>query len=284
LEYKDQLSEAYYDPNIFYGRRYIHYNKLNPLHIWALELAKTLKNKGGLSSLEHFFIKLYSNDFENTFAPLNNEDLNGTKLHKLYKEEWDDFYNSAQFNASYSVGAWLPTGNLAKLGPHLQLSGEMGWRKKRFNYDFTGGFIFGKSANEYQVVFRDSLINTREFLGGWFGFNTEYNFYKSQKNSFQLLGGIAYKGFTAYSLSSNDSLFIEDFENSVDFSTPDFNFGLGYKRYTDTHKYWAIETKFHLLDYQNPVGTKLSGNAFSINLTFGFTGNLYESYRLRELN
>ena len=258
------------------------YRNLQPdtLDKFTVQLAKSLLERNQLNPIETFFLRIYSNDFENTFAMIRNEAFNGTVLQELYYNEVHKIENGITGHGDYILGAWIPQDNLKLIGSHLFLGLRGGFKYKRLMTDATIGFRFGKSANIYQVHVNDSIWDTDHFFGGYIGLDLGFELIKFKTCEFDLIGGIAFDGF--------DALQIEETKINTDISKSinslNLNVGLGYKHFFNSWNYIGIDFKYNFINYKNPRGTDLSGNAFTINLIYGFNGNKYNGNRLKDID
>jgi len=193
------------------------------------------------------------------------------------------------FQLAMRAGVFAPQGNLSILGPHFYLGGSVGWRFNKFMFDLTMDFRMDNAPNYYTVSFQDTLHQTSTYHnGGCWGLNTEYQLYKNKKHEVDLLAGVGYDAFVS-AFNTRDTVIFESFN---------FNIGFGYKiflrhfkkatyqvQYISRHSkrpsmmeidcaerysYLAFQVKYNLLNYTNPGGTDLSGNAFTVGIVYGF--------------
>lgn len=239
------------------------------LNKFTEKLAIHLLERNSLTALEEFFLRIYSNDFMNTFSMITSDKFNGTLLQKLYYKEVEKYENQIIFHGDYLLGTWIPFDKLSIVGSHPFLGVRGGIRYKKLIVDATMGFKFGKSPNTYQVYLKDSLWNTDHFLGGYLGLDLAYELLKYRKNSFDLIGGVAYDGF--------DALDIPEKNISKTINALNLNIGLGYKHQISEWYYWGVDLKYNFINYKNPGGSNLLGNSLSINLIFGFLADRYEN-------
>lgn len=273
-------------PDAVSGKMYAHFNwryttnQPDILNKFTVGLAKELLERRDLKPIEIFFLRMYSNEFENTFALLQTEAFNGTLIQQLYDDEIKELDKKLIGHGAFLAGVWIPQDNLEIVGTHPFLGGRAGIQYQKLMADVTVGFKFGKSPNVYQVSKNDSVWNTDYFFGGYIGLDLGIEMYKIRNNGFYLIGGIAFDGF--------DALRVDDPNSETDISKSinslNLNIGLGYKYLINQTNYIGLDFKFNRLDYKNTGGTNLTGNAFSINLIYGFFGNEYNVNRLKNLD
>jgi len=269
-----------------YGKIYVRFNwnyynnQPDTLDKFTVYLAKVLLKRNDLKPIESFFLRIYSNDFENTFAMLQTEEFNGTIIQGLYNKEIEMYKKKVIGHGDLLLGAWIPQDNLETVGSHPFFGFRYGIQYKKLIADVTIGFKFGKSPKVYQVYENDSIWDTDHFFGGYLGLDMGLEMVKIKNSSFDLIGGIAFDGFDA--LKADDPNSNDDITKSL--NSLNLNVGLGYKYNINPWNYLGVDIKYNILDYKNPRGTDLSGNALTINLIYGFYGNRYSTNRLKDLD
>lgn len=247
---------------------------------FTMHLAKSLLKHHDLKPIEVFFLRIYSNDFENTFAMLRTEAFDGTILQELYTNEIRQFDKQPLLHGDYLLGVWIPEDNLNIVGTHPFLGIRGGIKYKKLTVDLTLGFKFGRSPSVYQVFENDSLWNTAHFFGGYFGIDGGFGLLKLKRSNIDLIGGIAYDGFDALQINGQNSN--NDITKSI--NSLNLNIGLGYKFNFNSWNYLGIDLKYNFVDFKNRRGTDLSGNAITVNLIYGICGNRYSINKLKELD
>jgi len=247
------------------------------LNKFTVKLSKTLLETKEWSAAEKFFLRIYANDFKQGFQMLDSNELNGTRIKELHLQEKKKREQAVCLHNDWMLGVWVPQGNLDILGAHPFFGYRIGVQYKKLTTDLALGFKFGKSPNIYQV-YKDGIIwDTNHFFGGYIGLDAGFELFRLKKNSIDLIGGIAYDGFDSLNEkiegSNNDKI-------SKSINSLNLNIGLGYKFYFKkqryNQRYMGIDVKYNFVNYKNPRGTNLDGNAFTINLIFGnVISNLY---------
>ena len=247
---------------------------------FSVTLARSLLHREGLSKIEIFFLQFYSNEFLDEFEILKSDDYKETKLQLYYNQEIASIQKVTNMHADFIIGAWIPQSKLHILGNHPFIGFRTGFQSQKWIYDLTLGFKFVNSPNTYKVEKNDSIWNTDHFFGGYFGLDAGYELIKAGKSHFSLISGIAFDGFDALDKTGTNSN--ESISKSI--NSLNLNIGLGYKYYFRDWRYLGIELKYNFVNYPNPYGTDLTGNAITLNLIYGFFGNRYGNSRLKELN
>ena len=163
--------------------------------------------------------------------------------------------------ASIIIGSWFPTANLKTLGNHPSVGAQFGYRTKLNEYDFTFIYRFlSPTPRSYSFIQQDTLVTSNYYDGGYIGL--DYTRYLIHKKYFDagVTSGIGYDGF--------------DMGNSSDvYPSPgslNFNNGIRLKYFFHTSSFIGAAIKYNLIHYSNPGGTNLNGNAFSIDLSYGW--------------
>jgi hypothetical protein len=282
LSYRNGSNSMTYGYNNFYNNRYgwnNYVNRIDTLDKFTVRLATKLLKRTDLKPLEIFFLRLYSNDFENPFLMIPTEAFNGTLIQKLYCNEIKTYENQIIPHGDLILGAWIPFNSLKIVGSHPYIGFRGGIKYKKIIADLTLAFKPGNSPNVYQVYENDSLWNTNHFFGGYLGLDLAYELFKIKKSSFDMIGGIAFDGFDV--LESNEQQSNNEISKSI--NSLNLNFGLGYKYHLNQWTYWGFDLKYNFVNYKNTRGTDLSGNALTINLIYGFCANQYNVNRLEQL-
>jgi len=256
------------------------YFVVDNLDRFTFELSKKLLDRADLSITEIFFLRMFSNDFNNTFQMLTREEFNDTKIQEYYYREIGNSKQKVVGHGDVLAGVWIPLDNLSIVGTHPSIGFRGGLMYRKLTADATLGLRFGKSPNEYQVQMNDSIWNTTHFLGVYIGLDLGYELFRFENISFNLIGGIGYDAFDA--LEVNETCSCETSRKSL--GSLNLNIGLGNKYYIKNWNYIGVDLKYNIVDYNNPNGTDLSGNAITLNVIFGFIGGKFQDRRLQELD
>ncbi len=257
---------------------YVYYK--SDLDTFTVDKSKQLLSNKDLTEVEKFFLRFYSNDFENTFGMLQGENFNGTKIQQYYLKEIKRNKNQTSINVAIPMGAWIPLGNLKTVGSHPYLGMRIGMKYRKLFAGVEFGFKFIKSPNTYQVYENDSLYDTDHFFGANLGLELGYELFFIKNNHFDLIGGVAFDGFTALKVDYPGT--DDDLTKSI--NSLNLNIGVGYKYFLNPYNYIGVEWKYNFVDYNNPKGTNLSGNAITINLIYCGFGKKYDPITLKELD
>jgi hypothetical protein len=283
-KYKDRIECKQPTETYFYYKIYFSFVQINgAFDKFTTRLANELKNSQNENKIEFLFCKLYSGYPNEFFEGIQNKDkYNGTKLKEYYYKLIDKYINLPEFHWSLYSGIWIPLDNAKILGNHPLLGFEAGSKCKKFSYNISINLKFGRTANEYLIVLKDSIRKTNYFLGGYIGFDVERELLKIRNNEIEIRLGIAYDGFSTLQVNTNDKNPDNDEGRSI--NSLNLNAGISYKHNFKNNKYIGIRGKYNFVQYKNTGGTNLSGNTITIELVYGGFTNYQKQYNLKALN
>jgi len=232
----------------------------------SINFFKEQLQKQRQGSLEHLLSLAYSSNTDTVFLEIDKPEYRTTRLYSKYKERVNIEKNRPQFNLAWLTGAWIPTGNLGKLGVHPEAGFQLGFKKKKMSYDITLCFKFLNSQQAYEAK-RTHLNNAAEttshFFGGYFGIDAGRDIYSKNKNEVQLLSGFGYDGWDALKEDKTKGLRAETV------SSYNLNFGLGYRRYLKNFTYIGVRAKYNIVNYTLNNIVDFTGNPVSITFVIG---------------
>ncbi|MFC2118046.1 hypothetical protein ACFLTI_06280 [Bacteroidota bacterium] len=160
-------------------------------------------------------------------------------------------------------GAWIPAGEISKLGIHPEFGLQFASKKKKISYELSIGFKFLNTPNIYNAIRTTKIEETKHFRGSYMGFGIGRDIIKKSGHELQLLAGIALDGIEVLknnSLSGN---------NAKSTWTYNINFGLGYKYYFSKKYLIGFRAKYNIVDYTLNNVIDLKGNTITIQVLFG---------------
>lgn len=242
-------------------------------YLFLRRWARTTLNSARLDSSALFICRVLAGEINDPKTVLKNDPSSCPRISQLQNQL--DVYNQKNFmarrdgrrgTASIMVGGWFPTGHLQVLGSHPSVAVQLGWRDKRNEYDITWGFRFlHPTPQEYTFVRNDTLYSSRYYDGGYVGF--EYTRYFVHKKYIDLgyTGGI---GWDYFSVADGITGEHHDF-GTLNVNSFNFNYGLRIKYFLPRGTFVGLTAKYNVLAYSNKGGTDLTGNAFTLDLSFG---------------
>jgi len=203
---------------------------------------------------------------------------NDTRLQKALKKDNEKYNKISGLHLTLNTGLWMPQQNLKILGNHPYMGWSVGGRWNKFSADLTLNFSFLRAPHHYKVLVDTMAYTTNYFSGGYYGFDLGYELFRLKRHELDILAGLAYSEidpFNSLTTSNNDL-------SNFSLSSYNFNIGLGYKFYyrlqkvvkkeKDTEKtnsYFSLELKYNFNQYDNPGGTNLSGNCWTVAFVWG---------------
>ncbi len=241
------------------------------LRSWARELL----TKPGLDADELFICRTLAGDIADPEAALQADPQSCPRITLLQKDLGD--YNNKVFTsrrdgrrgtAAVMVGWWFPTGRLQTLGSHPSVGVQLGGRNKWNEYDVTWSLRFGyPTPKTYTYMRADTLYHSNYYDGGYIGFEYTRYFVHRKHVDFGFITGMGYDYFSiadGWSMHPHDYALVP-----INVGSFDWNNGLRLKYFLKQKAYIGLTAKYHLIRYDNPGGTNLDGNAFTLDLSFG---------------
>lgn len=181
--------------------------------------------------------------------------------------DYDSTYSSAEaWDAitAFSAGFWIPTGAANTLGTKLQLGCLIGGKRCKFEIYGTALLRLFPASNEYTYEIDGEQFSTTNYLGWYLGLDFGYEILYYRRNGILLLAGMGLDGFSATPMS-------EESEELFNINSFNFNIGVGYRHYRrkNNYSFFEFDFKYNFIDYKNPGGTDLSGNAMSFLFLYG---------------
>lgn len=242
--------------------------------IWA----NSLLERENLSPAERAFCLLYSNQTDSFWQMLSDQKLAGSKLQEEYSGQVRKAKKMGEGNFGFMTGLMIPSGNLNDVVGMKPIFGfQFGLKQNKLQYDLTMLFRSGKTQEEYLIMYQGEPKMTDYYFGGYVGLDVDYELLKGKRNEFDLLSGIAYDGFDA--VESN----VEKDIKGKSINSLNLNLGLGYRFYGKGFNYWGVQTRYNFVNYNNKLGTDLSGDYVSVLVSFNFYGNIQKRSLMQRL-
>lgn len=216
-----------------------------------------------ITSCDEMEGNIFYKQFSGTF-PSEEENYNTIFLKDFQYRSYSSFSERSDFNIGIITGIWIPTGKIEILGAHPQFGFFMGGKRCRFEYSLSVLGRFLAAADEYTVKYEGVLYDTTGYFGWYLGMDFGYEIFYRKRNGFLLLAGVGWDAFR--------SEYIEEEEIPVIRNSFNFNSGVGYRFYyreMESMSYIEVDFKYNFIDYNNPGGTDLAGNAVSVLFIWG---------------
>lgn len=241
--------------------------------------AESLLQNENLNNDAFAFCLLYTNQTERFWQHLKQTQLPETSLEQAYVEETKEINNLIDPNFGLLTGVYLPMGNLGSIiGPKAIIGMQLGFKRKKIQYDFTMAIRPGSSKQSYEVVHENELKQTDHYFGGMLGLDLSYELHNNFKKEFDLIGGIAFDGFDAIE---------SDLDNDVkgkSLNSLNLNAGIGYRIYSKNMNYVGLQIRYNLVNHKNKGGTNLNGNYLSFMVTYNLFGNIRKHRALSKMH
>lgn len=246
-----------------------------------IDLGRKVASNADIAPAGRMIGLICSGEADSAFIRIQSPEFAGTKLRYNYDEYVERVRNRfrAKGNVCFSVGSWIPSGNIRLLGNHPEIGGQLGaeWKKWRGDLDINLRFVSAK--HKYLVDSLGYPVYTKKYFGLNFGIDVGRKVYDRGAFSTDLFLGIGNELIYSISVAGDPKEYV--WHNSVGLSI-----GLRHRFFYDPGRRYYIGSIIRLssVNYDNPHGTDLSGSALSILLMWG--GNFRQdlSEHFREIN
>ncbi len=215
------------------------------------------------------FLLFYFTSDNNTLKELEKPIHKKTKLAQLYINEMERVENQLEARFGVSFGAIIPNRSLATIGVMPSLHIFFGRRLRRHHWYGNLGIDFGKSKDTLEVLYKNNIVPTNDFLQLYVGAEYNYDFIQKKNVAMHWLGGI---GYNQVSLLNSDNDFGEEayIKRSLNLNT-----GLGIE-YKKNNGVYGFQARYNIVNYKRQAGeTNLAGNFLEIRLLVGFRAPHY---------
>ncbi len=249
----------------FYSRDYTNglYNK------FLDSLSTEILNQKNLTEEEEFVTKLYSNKAK--LSELDTDDNSNNLFKNQYKSFVDSVKYLPEFTVTFYSGLFIPNQSANILGNNGIFGFGFGGIFNKNSIDLLLDFKFGGPKKGYKVLYKDSLITTNEYVGMYVGFEYGRTLLSINNSEYYLSGGLGGERITAVA---------RDDENDIEpksLWSPNYSVGLGYRYRYNYKNYASFQFRYQYLDFDNPSGTKLKGNCFTLRILWIISTNTKKS-------
>lgn len=245
------------------------------------QLASELKPQTEVNSLEYHLCGFYAGDFDSIYIAMKNRELKNPELVSEYHEKTSELTKKPDFHSEFLIGTWIPDAGLSGLGMHSTLGMKFGGRSGIIGYDLSMILRMNKMKDSIWVINQGELKKTNYYLGGYIGADFWVELFRIGNSELDLVAGLGYDGFDAVKTNTVDEN--PDNDEGTSIGCLNLNGGLGYRYNLKNHSYIGLELKYNRLNYNNPGGTTLDGNALSLHLSFGGFTNFIKYNKLERL-
>lgn len=230
-----------------------------------------LKNKK-LDSNEIFICKIITGAINDPRKEIKHSPQTYPEFTSILEKVFESKRKGLRTDVAFSTGVWLPTNNLSTLGAHPSFGIEFGMRNRRHQFDLNLQFRYLHSASPYAVQRDGHLDSTDYYFGGYIGLDYNYYLVSKTRYEFGILAGMGYDGFD-FAPEPYDYYYPYYYTSHVTIGSFNANAGLRFNYFFSHSFYLGLQGRYNIIDYYSRGGTDLSGNAFSLDLIFGFNGS-----------
>lgn len=222
-----------------------------------------------LSNAESFLCQTFAGDFAHPRKTARADKTRYWQMNSLLDGSFLARRKMSTYNLYAGAGIWIPRGKLASFGRHPSITAiGVGLKNWNSELDVTLAFRFVHTANPYTVLREDSIYTVDHFFGGYIGL--DYTRYLLHTRRFEVgsLVGIGYDGFDVNDKYTDT--YHEGPPSPTEIGSLNLNLGCRFNYYIDPKHYIGLIGRYNFIQYTNPGGTALDGNAVTIDLIVGF--------------
>jgi hypothetical protein len=238
-------------------------------------LVDELSARQDVSGLSDLFLNLYSGNSKDFFISLKQGSFSESQLSKDYQKEVKRLKRLPEFNFGIGTGIWIPSGNLKSIGNKPIASIYAGLKIHNTTIDAIADIRFGKSSELFEINVKDTLIQTRNHQGGYFGLQLKQILLRHSSLRYGL---IASAGVDIIDI-------VEDrqFPQRQTFASAGFQAGVFAEYVFANRSRLTITPGYQVINHNNSRGTAMDGNAFIVRVLYGLTENASRNQRLNRL-
>jgi hypothetical protein len=260
-----------YDKHYYY-KPYEQYYKFSSM--WA----KFLLQRNNLSSTEKFICNVFAGNIKEPAKEIKQNKEEYADLYDMLNKALAEQKKGGSTEFTIISGVWVPTGNISLLGVHPSIGLQFGGRYDKHQIDITIQMRFVNSIDSYTVKRNDNLYALDHYFGYYLGL--DYNYYFVNKTKYDV-GTVAGIGFDGFDIAVSGDNHENDYLKPFSISSLNLNAGLRFNYIFNPHFYLGLQGRYNFINYGTHGGSNLNGDAFSIDVIFGFTSrpnNVYRHY------
>jgi hypothetical protein len=239
------------------------------------KLAEQLLTQQGQNNLAVSFLHLYSGNSTEFFLQLKQGSFPQTELSKDYHQKVKMLKRMPEFNFGLGTGLWIPGGNLAVLGIKPMVNIYAGMKFQNTTFNIIADIRFGKSKELFEMDIKDTLIQTRNHQGAFFGLQLSRILLRTASIHYGIL---ASAGIDVIDIVEDRQYAQRQMHTSWGFQT-----GVFAEYIFANRSRLTLTPGYHFINHQNNRGTAMDGNAFILRITYGLSENARRNQNLARL-
>jgi hypothetical protein len=243
----------------------------NEFDIFTKQFAASMMGRYSKSGISYAWCEFYGKDAERLLKRIQNHEFDESTLAQEYFAEVEKLKINGNFHVGVLAGAWIPFGELAKLGTHPEVGYSVGGCFGRFNFDIIAGYRFLNTA-DMEIQYKDVTVKTESFSGYFLGIDASVSVLRKRQNELLCAGGFGYENFKVVRNKE-----IPNMEANY------LNIGLAYRRYFQHNFYLGIQLKYNMMHYLSGSPFNDSGNVLLTRVSFGWMSGSKKAQKLSRL-
>ena len=272
--YRNRMGMIKTGDNEYYNNLPDYYGYISPggeFDEYTQELAAGLKDSFAQGTDEYFWTDFYSGGEGKVFETAREGGMPVGKIAAEYNETVGKYINMGEYHFALSLGGWIPAWSMSAVGAHPEVGLQLGWKKKKFNYDLSLAFKFLDATKPYKT-YTDytgaAAYQTQTFVGFYAGFDFGYDIWSGKGQEMQLIGAVGVDWFKTL----NPDIGYGRVNNMVAYS-PFFGLGASYRWYVSNNMYIGVRLKYNFAHYPWSEIVRYSGHIVTLQFTVGLLGN-----------
>jgi hypothetical protein len=262
------------DSSGWFGSDVKYFKLLSHFNAFTKQLATQLLPLADTTTLEYFFASLYS-DQPAVFKLLDNPRFTNTLLVQQEQKFKAESKKIPKGHFAVMTGIWLPTGKASLLGNHSYAGMQVGSKRAKNRFDLSLILRFGKSANTYQISRNGQLLDTRHYMGGYFGIDYGRELLSGRKYYLELVAGGGLDRCYVYHPKDKED---EQQKKPISIASYNLNTGFQYNVRINNILYVGFMAKYNIVHYNNKGGTSLSGQAIHTGIVLGLLSDDHDRF------
>ncbi|HUU44770.1 MAG TPA: hypothetical protein VM118_03465 [Acidobacteriota bacterium] len=227
-------------------------------------------------SIERLLCECFAGDCDSIFQSLKHPEYGETPLAQHYDQEIQRILaGRTDANLAFYSGIWIPRGDNDVLGSHPFLGVVFGGAKFGYLFNVLCEVRLLNADKSYVLGVGNRRDTTKSFTGHYLGIEAGRELVHSIRHEVFVTGGVGFDGFLYDNPVEGDAKRAVNAFNA--------NVGLGYKFHPRrlSRSYVGVQVVYNFIDYQRAAGTGLAGDAVSLRILVGRSGDTGVNQRLR---
>lgn len=239
----------------------------NPETTFYNALANALKTKElKLNNYQEALLNSFLGNKNQLTELLQQENFPKTPIQRKFNRHDKIEKLDLKFLIGIYTGLWIPPKEMQALKTRSLVGLKIGVSSKNTCITTAMNVRPGKAKSEVNLNFNDTLIRSKNLLGGYMGLELHQNIYKYKFYTLAFNIGIGGDGFNHYTSDTSNAM-------PYYFRSTNFSFGLSFIRSKDGYDRMYLEPRINFVNYNKKGIVPYKRNTFSIRLVIDLIYN-----------